>query len=171
MGSESADLAMAAKFVVAQILAQNLARLVENEMAARLYIKREIIPSLEKDLIELRGFAQSVEIEQGREYLEDWTREYKREVYKLIECVYGISQWHSNRTNNDLNQIISINAYKDQPLAVNALGLCLSAVSDNTTVLSGMRHEDHLKIALETLKLETLDAERVEYLFNSPLLI
>jgi hypothetical protein len=125
LGLDSGSLAMISKFVVAQILAENLSRLVENGMAAELYIKKDILPTLEKDLLELESFAQQAESEL-RDYILEWGPAYRLQVDLLTKSVFEISSWHLNRSNEEMNDLISLYGHRDEPLAVNALASSLS---------------------------------------------
>jgi hypothetical protein len=61
-------------------------------------------------------------------------------------------------------------AHRKESLAVNSLGVCLSASSPNSTVLCGMRNDNQVELAIKSSKLPLLDADRLDALFESPLL-
>jgi aryl-alcohol dehydrogenase-like predicted oxidoreductase len=168
LGSDSMSMSIISKFVVAQILAENLSRLVENAMAAELYINRDIIPALEKDLEELKVFANDFEPEIKSALLA-WALEYRAEVLKLTQHVIAIGRWHSNRSNEDLHQLIALYSHRDESLAVNSLAFCLSSIPD-ATVLCGMQDLEHLKDAIRTLQLPLLNKEKLEFLTETPFL-
>jgi aryl-alcohol dehydrogenase-like predicted oxidoreductase len=168
LGLDTKSLGMISKFVIAQILAENLSRLVENGMAAELYIQRDILPTLNSDLKELYEFAQEVDPEL-RDYITEWGPEYKKQVEKLTKCVLEISSWHANRSNQELNQMISLNAHRNESLAVNALSASLSALPHATT-LSGMKSTDQLDNVHRAIKLGPIAPEKLDFLFHSPFL-
>ena len=158
---------IANKFTNAQILAQNLSRLVENEMAAELFIKRDILH--EKDFEELRLFAEELD-QDDQEQVKRWIAEYDKQVKELIQCVLDISKYHSSRSNDELNSFVSLYCHRNESLAANALSVCLSATGPNTTVLCGMRTEKQVDVALKTLTLPKIEDGRLNALFESPLL-
>jgi hypothetical protein len=168
LGSDSKSMSMISKFVIAQILAENLSRLAENGMAAELYIRRDILPTLEKDLEELREYTEDLDAE-AKSMLLAWASEYRTEVVTLTESVIKIGRWHSNRSNEDLNQMIALYAHRNESLDVNALAFCLSAIPE-ATVLCGLQQPEHLKRAIHTSQLPLLDQEKIEFLTETPLL-
>lgn len=173
VGSDNQELELLSKFVIAQIIAQNLSRLVENGMAADLYFKRDILPSLEKDLVDLEEYSlkmESVNTEVSL-FLKEWIPKYKKESLKLLENVLDIAKWHSNRSNIELNNILSLYAHKDQSLSSNALAVALSATSNaGSSVLLGMRNEKQVDEAIGALNRVLLTNEQLEGLLMNPYL-
>jgi aryl-alcohol dehydrogenase-like predicted oxidoreductase len=171
LGSDEVELSLISKFVVAQIIAQNLSRLVENSMAAELYFKRDIIPSLEKDILELEEYAKSLEDSTIPTFLQSWIPRYKKEAIKLLDSVKQVALWHLNRSNMELNEILGLRAHRDTSLAVNALSVCLSSTASfPSSVLVGMDQEQHLRDALEAIQKPVISTENLQDIFTNPIL-
>ncbi|KAJ3347550.1 hypothetical protein HDU91_006748, partial [Kappamyces sp. JEL0680] len=145
LGSEDKEASLISKFVIAQIVAENLGRLAQNEMAAELYFRRDILPALDRDLEELRQYGETAAKPQQAEFLRDWIPSYRAEAQSLLDRVKAVAAWHSNRTNEELNSIVSLRAHRHAPLATNALAVCLSATAAfPASVLVGTRQKEHL---------------------------
>ncbi len=166
MGETAEQLALLSKFVVAQIVAQNLSRLVENRMAAELYFRRDILPALEKDLDDLKIFSDHQNNVQISDFLEEWIPKYHQEAKLLVEDVLAVASWHSNRDNNQLNDVLSINAWKDQDLAVNCLSFCLSSTPGS--VLTGIRQEAHVSKAVQAMSCGIIPTNQIDAIVSSP---
>jgi hypothetical protein len=162
VGINSEDIALASKFVISQILSENLVRLVPNGMAAELYFKRDLIPELDKDLQVLSTVAESADPHTG-EFLRKWIESYKSNVLTLMDEVLKISKWHADRSNSDLLNMISLTAYRGESLECNALGIAMSA-NPKGTVLSGIRTSSHVANIRKALKLPLLNEDRLGYL-------
>jgi hypothetical protein len=76
--------ALTSKFVWGQVLSENLARLAQNHFATRHYLTQQVLPVLEKDLLELENFAKDSE-EDNLPAFEYWIEDYK-EVKALLYC-------------------------------------------------------------------------------------
>ncbi|KAJ2989299.1 hypothetical protein HDV02_005051 [Globomyces sp. JEL0801] len=165
------DMSLPAKFVVAQVLGENIGRLVENKMAAQLFFNRDIKPVLNTDLNYLIKCSETDDSRVGQEFILDWVANYRKETLKLMDCILEIADWHLDRSNIQLNDNVSLNAYKAS-LATNSLGICLSASNpDTTSVLVGIRSQTQLDHAIQTAKLPLLDEDQIERLFDNPMLM
>jgi hypothetical protein len=69
--------ALTSKFVWGQVLSENLARLAQNHFATRHYLTQQVLPVLQKDLEELRDYAQQLGVDEELAAYEDWIENYR----------------------------------------------------------------------------------------------
>lgn len=72
--------ALAAKFIWAQVISDNLSQLSRNHTAAKHYIENTVLPSLQTDLAALLSYAESLE-DEALPVFQEWVTEYRKVWY------------------------------------------------------------------------------------------
>ncbi|KAL2912685.1 hypothetical protein HK105_207793 [Polyrhizophydium stewartii] len=177
LGSSEADTALVAKFVWAQVLAENLTRLTENGFAAEHYFTKEMIPAIEADLVLLDKHAKEHAQAEGQTILEAWGSSYRDELRALMDSIILMCQMRALQANMDLNGVLTALAPRaldrDAALATNVLRVGLSAmrhVAPASSILVGMRTPDYVARAFSAASQPQLDEATLQALFDSPAL-
>ncbi|KAJ3322177.1 hypothetical protein HDV06_003237 [Boothiomyces sp. JEL0866] len=137
------DSILLSKFCIAQIIGENLSRLVTNEMACKLYFDRDLKPELEKDF----------------DYLNNSDLEPEFETDLLFANVVELCALASNAKLDEINKIFG----NDLPLTHNIIKTLLS-VSPGS-VLVGMRKQQYLDI-LNIMGEELFDHDECERILD-----
>jgi len=149
--------ALAAKFIWAQVISDNLSQLSRNHTAAKHYIENTVLPSLQTDLAALLSYAESLE-DEALPVFQEWVTEYRKNTEKLGEHLVNYAYIDCLRKNNDLDRILSavcprltepVATYS--PISVKMLRIAL-ANEQIGTVLNGMRQEEYVDDAQKALE-------------------
>ncbi|KAI8643388.1 NADP-dependent oxidoreductase domain-containing protein [Parasitella parasitica] len=167
---------LTSKFVWGQALSENLARLAQNHFATRHYLTQQVLPELERDLIQLHNYAKQLESEQELAAYQDWIHNYKEAVDILTKDIVDYAYIDTLRKNNDLDRVLSAlcpslnNSLSDahSPLSIKALRVLLSH-KEVGTVFTGMRDPTYVRDALFAAKQEPLDQEDLDDLWRCPI--
>ncbi|KAI8974088.1 NADP-dependent oxidoreductase domain-containing protein [Pilobolus umbonatus] len=163
---------LASKFVWSQVLSENLSRLSQNHFATRYYLQHQVLPAIEKDLVELHHYAQSAN--ERADIYTSWISDYQQSMRELIEFVVSYAYIDTLRKNNDLDRILSalcpsLNQCPPDahsPLTIKLLRFYLSQVD---TVFTGMRDPVYVKDALVAAQLPPLDQDAIDSVWQCPL--
>ncbi|KAJ3270456.1 hypothetical protein HDV01_007816 [Terramyces sp. JEL0728] len=158
LSGDITDSILLSKFCVAQIIGDNLSRLVTNEMACKLYFDRDLKPALEQDF----EYLKDSELEP--EFVEDFIKNYKKETHLLFDYVVELCALAGNAKLDEINRVFG----NDLPLTHNVIKLLLSV--SRGSVLVGMRKPEYLDM-LKVMEGELLEHEECEkildhYLFS-----
>ncbi|KAJ3297512.1 hypothetical protein HK104_000414 [Borealophlyctis nickersoniae] len=176
LSSDPNDNALIAKFVWAQVLAENIAQLSQNLFAARHYLERQVVPAVEADLAALQGRAN----ELGDEEMLEWVARYRQSVHAVTAHILDICKISTLRSNLTLSKFLTAltptlrsldDGTSGVPLSVTAATVAASTLdvvgrtgqSAGGCVLVGMRREDYVKEIVGTVGMgPRLDKEEVE---------
>lgn len=75
---------LTSKFVWGQVLSENLARLAQNHFATRHYLTLQVLPELEKDLVELHNYASQLGSDEDLAAYQDWIQNYKEVITAIF---------------------------------------------------------------------------------------
>lgn len=75
---------LTSKFVWGQVLSENLARLAQNHFATRHYLTLQVLPELEKDLVELHNYANQLGSDEDLAAYQDWIHNYKEVITAIF---------------------------------------------------------------------------------------
>ncbi|KAF1796987.1 NADP-dependent oxidoreductase domain-containing protein [Mucor lusitanicus] len=167
---------LTSKFVWGQVLSENLARLAQNHFATRHYLTLQVLPELEKDLVELHNYASQLGPDEDLAAYQDWIQNYKEAVDVLTKDIVDYAYIDTLRKNNDLDRILSAlcpslnNSLEDaySPLSIKALRVLLSH-KEVGTVFTGMRDPIYVRDALFAANQEPLDQEDLDDLWRCPI--
>ncbi|CAO0796697.1 unnamed protein product [Mucor circinelloides] len=167
---------LTSKFVWGQVLSENLARLAQNHFATRHYLTLQVLPELEKDLVELHNYANQLGSDEDLAAYQDWIHNYKEAVNILTKDIVDYAYIDTLRKNNDLDRILSAlcpslnNSLEDaySPLSIKALRVLLSH-KEVGTVFTGMRDPIYVRDALFAAKQEPLEQDDLDDLWRCPI--
>ncbi|ORY90378.1 NADP-dependent oxidoreductase domain-containing protein [Syncephalastrum racemosum] len=170
--------ALTAKFVWGEILSENLNRLSQNHFATRHYLTKAVLPALDRDLGNLRHYAETNAPEKAVAF-EDWISHYRKGIHDLADDIVAYAYIDTLRKNGELDRILNamsptLGKQHDKahsPLSVKALRLLL-AEPQIGTVFTGMRDiayvQDALLAARKSIE-EPMSDEEVDTIWQSPI--
>ena len=150
------------KFTLANLLAENLASLTVNYMAGSVFMEREIIPILNRDLEYLQLVISRVDEDEQR-VLRNLADEYRRKMYLLMNSIKNIGLYHSDRTNEGINAALMREGFAT--IEMNSLGMAINA-NKHGTVLMGATKCEQLDWPLELLKANELGHDDIKRLVD-----
>ena len=139
---------MISKFAWAQILSENLQTLSDNHFATEFYLNQQLLPTLKKDLGELKALLKSVDDDAFTEEMNHWANAYDAATEQVCERLLNLCKLSSQRSNADLQSMLAGLMPAHASLSSSALTFCLSALGQNGSVLSGIESLAHAQEAL-----------------------
>ncbi|CAM0135421.1 unnamed protein product [Umbelopsis sp. WA50703] len=166
------------KFIWAQVISDNLSNLSKNHFAAKHFLEKTLLPSLDGDLNALISYAETLENPEAVPAFQQWAADYQKNIEDLSQHLIDYAYIDCLRKNNDLDRIISAVCPRltepeqtHSPISVKMLRIAL-ANKQIGTVLTGMRsplYVEDAKKALAWHNQQPLDATDLDDLWRVPL--
>lgn len=126
-------------------------------MAGIMFMEKEIIPLLNRDLEYLKSLQQKADDDE-KLVLQHLGAEYFKQVQSLMNCIKSLSQYHSDRTNDGINA--GLRRIGFDSIEMNSLGVAISANKQGTVLVGASKSED-IKWPLELLKSPEFDYAQI----------
>ncbi|KAH6592296.1 hypothetical protein BASA61_004619 [Batrachochytrium salamandrivorans] len=165
-----------AKFVWAQVIAENLTRLCENGFSTERFFDQEIKPSLHKSIALLEAHATKNANADGQIILKKWMDAYQESIYPLMDTVLIMSRTREFQANKELNDMLATLVPKvidrNDTLATNTLRIGLSALAISapaSSMLVGMRLPEYVDCAVNAASKDSIDEDSLNNVLNNPI--
>ncbi|KAJ3370003.1 hypothetical protein GGF31_004854 [Allomyces arbusculus] len=162
------DSVVLTKFVWSGVLAENLERIVANDVAARYYLDQQVAPVIHADLAELKEMATHSTAESDdmdaddRAAIEQWCSEYDQLTATIRARIAALAHAHAverHRAARDLLALTFPDA-RDAELEQAALALVRAARRDVPgSVLVGMRRPEYVESMVAASRIVDEDPE------------
>ncbi|KAH6571000.1 hypothetical protein BASA50_009717 [Batrachochytrium salamandrivorans] len=176
LGVTSEDTDLLAKFVWAQVIAENLTRLCENGFSTERFFDQEIKPSLHKSIALLEAHAAKNANADGQIILKKWMDAYQESIYPLMDTVLIMSRTREFQANKELNDMLATLVPKvidrNDTLATNTLRIGLSALAISvpaSSMLVGMRLPEYVDCAVNAASKDSIDEDSLNNVLNNPI--
>ncbi|KNE60755.1 hypothetical protein AMAG_06113 [Allomyces macrogynus ATCC 38327] len=162
------DSVVLSKFVWSGVLAENLERIVANDMAARYYLDQQVAPVIRADLVKLKELATHSTTESDDMDADDcaaitqWCSEYEHLMITIRARIAALAHAHAverHRAARDLLALTFLDA-RDAELEQAALALVRAARRDVPgSVLVGMRRPEYVESMVAASRIVDEDPE------------